>query len=177
MITYIQGNQFDSAAQVITNTVNCVGVMGKGIALDFKKRFPAMFNDYQARCKSLQVKPGTPYLWEDDRTQILNFPTKRHWNEPSHLEDIDAGLAYLARNHDALGIRSLALPALGCGNGGLEWSTVKSLIEKHLGPIEALDVFVYEPRIAAAMPNSLDEAKRTSDSLSDGMAAQQALPF
>ena len=96
MITYVSGNLFDSPAQVICNTVNCVGVMGRGIAREFKVRYPAMFSDYVKRCQRGEVRPGVPYLWEDDSVQILNFPTKRHWRNDSLLADIDDGLRYLA---------------------------------------------------------------------------------
>ena len=144
MVVYKTGDIFDSPAQVITNTVNCVGVMGKGLAREFKKKFPAMYNDYKTKCHAGKVVPGRPYLWEDDRVQILNFPTKRHWRQGSFLSDVEEGLKYLAETYAKMGITSLALPPLGCGNGGLDWSEVKNLINKYLGPIEVLDVYVYE---------------------------------
>lgn len=117
MITFVKGNLFHSAAQVLTNTVNCVGVMGKGVALEFKNRYPVMFEDYRLRCKRGEVRPGGLYLWEDDHVQILNFPTKRDWREDSRIEDIEQGLQYLSTHYQDLGIQSLAMPALGCGNG------------------------------------------------------------
>jgi O-acetyl-ADP-ribose deacetylase (regulator of RNase III) len=148
MVTFVKGNIFNSSAQVITNTVNCVGVMGKGIALEFKTRYPEMFLDYKKKCEKREVKPGIPYIWEDEKTQILNFPTKRHWQNQSLIEDIEKGLKYLAENYIQLGIDSLALPPLGCGNGGLEWNQVKPLIEKYLAPIPDFEVYVYEPQSA-----------------------------
>jgi O-acetyl-ADP-ribose deacetylase (regulator of RNase III) len=178
MITYLEGNLFESSAQVITNTVNCVGVMGKGVALEFKNRYPAMFSDYQARCQSGKLQPGVPYLWENDRVQVLNFPTKRDWRNPSRLEDIADGLRYLANHYDELGIQSIAMPALGCGNGGLNWATVKSLIETHLGALSDLDVYVYEPKAAAVKPSPASGSKTGSGNISDeGMAAQGSLPL
>ena len=138
MITYKTGDIFQSNAQVITNTINCVGVMGKGLALAYKKKYPAMFSDYKARCDKGEVNPGQPYLWEDDKTQILNFPTKRHWKQDSLLSDVEEGLKYLAENYTQMGISSLALPPLGCGLGGLNWSDVKNLINKHLGRLKTL---------------------------------------
>lgn len=144
MIIYKIGNIFNSNAQVITNTVNCVGVMGKGIALQFKNRYPEMFLDYKKKCDSKEVKLGLPYLWTSEQTQILNFPTKGHWKENSKLQDIEAGLKYLAENYESLGIDSIALPPLGCGNGGLNWIEVKELINKYLGQLDLLDVYVYE---------------------------------
>jgi len=150
MVTFVKGNIFDSPAQVLGNTVNTTGVMGKGIALDFKQRFPAMFEDYVKRCKQGNVQLGKPYVWEDDRVQILNFPTKSHWKSRSQLKDIETGLQYLVAHYDDWGIASMALPPLGCGNGGLRWEDVRSLIEKYLGAIPDLEVFVYEPKQAAS---------------------------
>jgi O-acetyl-ADP-ribose deacetylase (regulator of RNase III) len=143
MITYIENNIFSSPAQVLTNTVNCVGVMGKGLALEFKNRHPAMFGDYKRRCDRGEVRPGFPYLWEDDRVQVLNFPTKRHWRDDSRLEDIEAGLQYLAAHYKDMGVYTLALPQLGCGNGGLQWSEVHPLVDKYLASLPDLEVFVY----------------------------------
>ena len=144
MIIYKQGNIFNSNAQVITNPVNCVGVMGKGLALEFKKRFPEMFLDYKNKCTHNEVKVDQPYLWENNQIQILNFATKKHWKDSSNLQDIKSGLRYIAKNYDEMGISSIALPPLGCGRGGLNWNDVKALINEVLGPIHDLDVFVYE---------------------------------
>jgi O-acetyl-ADP-ribose deacetylase (regulator of RNase III) len=145
MIIYKTGNIFNSSAQVITNTVNCVGVMGKGLALAYKKKYPEMFNDYKVKCSEGLVNPGHPYLWENEEVQILNFPTKRHWKQASLVSDVEEGLMYLASNYSQMGISSVALPPLGCGLGGLIWADVKNLINKYLGSIEDLDVYVYEP--------------------------------
>ncbi|NBX18746.1 MAG: hypothetical protein EBR09_15440 [Proteobacteria bacterium] len=150
MITYVQGNLFDSPAQVLTNAVNCVGVMGKGIALEFKKRFPVMCDEYVAKCGAGQMRIGQPWLWEDDEVQILNFPTKRHWRTPSSVADIEAGLQWLAANYGELGIYTIAMPALGCGQGGLAWKDVKALMDKHLGSLPDLEVFVYPDRAGAS---------------------------
>lgn len=177
MITYIEENIFNSPAQVITNTVNCVGIMGKGLALEFKNRYPAMFNDYKKRCDKGEVRPGIPYLWEDDHVQVLNFPTKRHWKDNSRLDDIEEGLKYLAQNYQSMGIFTLALPQLGCGNGGLEWSDVRALIDRHLANIPDLEVFVY---VASAAKSKLDDnkaARQKSDIGSDDVAAQSQLPL
>lgn len=150
MVTFVKGDMFKSPAQVLTNTVNCVGVMGAGVALEFKNRYPMMFEDYKAKCDRSEVKPGQPYLWEDDSTQILNFPTKRDWRNDSVFQDIEDGLKHLANSYADMGIQSIAMPALGCGLGGLDWSDVRPLIEKHLGPLPDLDVYVYEPQAAAS---------------------------
>ena len=163
MVTFIKGNLLDSPAQVITNTVNTVGVMGKGIALEFKKRFPAMFDDYRTRCEQKKVSIGKPYLWENESVQILNFPTKRDWRNPSELKDIEDGLRFLASSYQEMGIATLALPALGCGCGGLEWQDVRALIEKHLAPIPDLEVFVYEPLDAVGQKRNTDDEETSRD--------------
>lgn len=171
MTRYLTGDIFSSPAQVLTNTVNCVGVMGAGLALEFKKRFPRLNADYESRCRQGEVIPGRPYLYEDDTIQVLNFPTKRHWQESSRLEDIEEGLKYLAANHAAMGIFYLALPPLGCGLGGLKWADVKGLVEKHLGGLADLEVLVYEP--SAAQLKTPDEDDQKSPSRTDsGIAAQ-----
>jgi O-acetyl-ADP-ribose deacetylase (regulator of RNase III) len=156
VVTFVRGDIFSSPAQVLTNAVNCVGVMGKGIALEFKNRFPQMFDDYKTKCNLGQVKPGQPYLWEDDSAQVLNFPTKRDWRDGSLLQDVEDGLKYLADSYGQLGIQSLAMPPLGCGLGGLKWSDVQPLIVKHLGAIPDLDVYVYEPQGMGASRGDAD---------------------
>ncbi|CAN5640330.1 hypothetical protein BH23CHL2_BH23CHL2_18790 [soil metagenome] len=141
------GNLFASTAQTITNTVNCRGVMGKGIALEFKKRYPGMFEDYKVRCDRGEVQPGHPYVYAvhtdpqlrltPDRsphgpTLILNFPTKDSWRRPSKIEWIEQGLRNLRDCYHEWGIESIAMPPLGCGNGGLEWHEVGPLMYRHL---------------------------------------------
>jgi O-acetyl-ADP-ribose deacetylase (regulator of RNase III)/uncharacterized protein YwgA len=145
MIRALIGDLFESQAKTLVNTVNCVGVMGKGVAEKFKQRFPAMFEDYKARCDRKSVRLGEPYLYRDSSgVEIVNFPTKDHWRSPSRLMDIERGLDYLAAHAAAWKIASLALPPLGCGNGGLEWSEVGPLIycKLHRLPI---DIEVYAP--------------------------------
>jgi O-acetyl-ADP-ribose deacetylase (regulator of RNase III) len=173
MVTFVRGDIFKSPAQVLVNSVNCVGVMGKGIALEFKKRYPQMYNDYKARCDKGQVRPGEPYLWEDDSVQILNFPTKRHWRENSVLQDIEDGLKCLSKSYECLGIQSIAMPPLGCGLGGLSWSDVQPMIVKYLGAIPDLDVYVYEPQQVGAI--KMDQNNAGSDSKDDAekISAQQ----
>jgi len=174
MIIYKTGDIFKSSAQVITNTVNCVGVMGKGLALAFKKQLPEMFQDYKAKCEKGEVNPGQPYIWENDRVQILNFPTKRHWKQNSLISDIEAGLEYLAKNYAEMGISSLALPPLGCGHGGLNWPDVKNLINKHLGPIEDLDVYVYEKTSPKSLSEENDPKGFLKPGKDDELVAQQS---
>ena len=175
MITFIKGDIFKSPAQVITNTVNCVGVMGAGLALQFKNRYPELFIDYKSRCDRNAVQPGVPYLFENEKVQILNFPTKRHWKENSRLEDIEAGLKYLAKNYNEMGIGSLALPPLGCGLGGLNWLDVKALMVENLSDLIDLEVFVYEASDAKTTTITNSKDGSNSPINSDGLAAQASL--
>jgi O-acetyl-ADP-ribose deacetylase (regulator of RNase III) len=145
MFRALIGDLFESRAQTLVNTVNCIGIMGKGVALDFKKRFPANFADYAVRCDRKQVRPGEPYLFADPSGRlIVNFPTKNHWRSPARIDDIKAGLDVLAARWQEWGVKSLALPPLGCGNGGLEWSEVGPLIYRKLHVLP-IDVEVYAP--------------------------------
>lgn len=135
-----KGDLFQSGMQTLVNPINCggdkgEGVMGAGLAKIFKDKFPDMFADYKKRCKKKAVKLGEPYLWKSS-PDILNFPTKYHWRNPSSLSDIKEGLDFLAANAERWGIRSLAIPALGCGLGGLQWKEVLPLIEATLGPLQ-----------------------------------------
>lgn len=141
MIRVLIGDILQSKVHAIVNTVNCIGFMGKGIAAEFKKKFPEMFNDYKKRCDAKQVNPGEPYIYQDKSgTVIINFPTKDHWRSPSRLEDIVRGLDFLLTHIDSWNVKSLAVPPLGCGNGGLEWAVVGPIIyqklEKLLIPVE-----------------------------------------
>lgn len=142
MISYLKGDLLSSPAQVLVNTVNTVGVMGKGIALQFKNKYPAMFSDYQNVCQKNLLDVGKLYLWKSQKKWILMFPTKKHWRNPSKLEYIESGLKKLADNYERLGIESIAFPKLGCGNGGLNWSDVKPLMEKYLKPLP-ISVYIY----------------------------------
>jgi O-acetyl-ADP-ribose deacetylase (regulator of RNase III)/uncharacterized protein YwgA len=139
------GDVLASRAQTLVNPVNCVGVMGKGVALEFKKRFPAMFQDYVRLCERKEVRLGEPYLYRDlTGVQIVNFPTKGHWRSASRLEDIERGLDHLAAHVDGWDITSLAVPPLGCGNGGLAWADVGPLIYRKLKSLP-IDVEIYAP--------------------------------
>jgi len=136
---------FKSKAQTLVNTINCVGVMGKGVALEFKKRFPAMFRDYEARCNRKEVKLGKPYLYKGLALPwILNFPTKDHWRSVSHLKDIIRGLEYLLTHYREWGISSLAVPPLGCGQGQLEWKVVGPTLYRYLSKLD-IPVELYAP--------------------------------
>ncbi|MBI3609804.1 MAG: macro domain-containing protein [Nitrospirae bacterium] len=133
MVKVLIGDLFQSEAQTLVNTVNCIGVMGKGIALQFKERFPDMYEDYVRRCKAGEVKLGQPYLYRSLMPPwVLNFPTKDHWRSVARLQDIVRGLEYLERYYVEWGIASLAVPPLGCGEGQLEWRVVGSTLYRHL---------------------------------------------
>jgi O-acetyl-ADP-ribose deacetylase (regulator of RNase III) len=129
MIIETAGNLLHDDAQALVNTVNTVGVMGKGLALQFKRAFPENFTTYARACRDGRVRPGHILaVPAGDGRWILNFPTKRHWRQPSRLEDIADGLDDLVRVIEELGLRSIAVPPLGCGNGRLPWTTVRPLI-------------------------------------------------
>jgi len=149
MIEYKSGDILKEDAEALTNTVNCVGVMGRGIALQFKNAFPHNFKAYAEACKRNEVQPGRPFVYETgtltNPRYIINFPTKRHWRGKSRIEDIDAGLQALARIIRQYSIRSIAIPPLGSGLGGLDWAEVKPRIEAALQHIPDVDIVIYEP--------------------------------
>lgn len=139
------GNIFESKCSAIVNTVNCVGVMGKGIALEFKKRYPEMFIDYVQKCKSGKVHTGTPYVFDNgDGMTIINFPTKDHWRSPSRLSFVVEGLDWFVENYEKYGITSVAFPPLGCGNGGLTWEVVGPIMYQKLRGLP-IEVEIYAP--------------------------------
>jgi O-acetyl-ADP-ribose deacetylase (regulator of RNase III)/uncharacterized protein YwgA len=145
MVKVLIGDMFDSGAQTLVNTVNCVGVMGKGIALEFKRRFPEAFKDYEARCHRREVKLGRPYLYKSVVPPwILQFPTKHHWRMVARLDDIIRGLEYLLENYSRWGIESLAVPPLGCGQGQLEWRIVGPTLYRYLNKM-GIPVELYAP--------------------------------
>ena len=150
MIRFTTGDILAEDAEALVNTVNCVGVMGRGIALQFKKAFPKNFRAYAAACRRGEVQPGRMFVFETgaltNPRYIVNFPTKRHWRGNSRIKDIDAGLENLATVIREYDIRSIAVPPLGAGLGGLEWSDVRPRIEKALQDFSDLDVVVFEPK-------------------------------
>ncbi|HWW61944.1 MAG TPA: macro domain-containing protein [Thermoanaerobaculia bacterium] len=142
MLTFVRGNLFESPAKVLVNTVNTVGVMGKGIALTFKQTYPDMFRRYQSLCERNELEVGKLWLYKTDHKWILNFPTKRHWRNPSRLEYIEAGLAKFVETYADHGITSVAFPELGCGNGELAWETVRPLMARYLRRLP-INVYIY----------------------------------
>jgi O-acetyl-ADP-ribose deacetylase (regulator of RNase III) len=154
MINLVTGNLFDSDAEALVNTVNCVGVMGRGIALQFKGRYPDNFKAYELACRQKKVIPGKMFIFEMDKIvnprYIINFPTKRHWRGASRIEDIEAGLVDLAEVIVKRRIASIALPPLGSGLGGLEWGIIRDRIEDALKSLTDVNIEVYTPSEAAA---------------------------
>ena len=150
MVRETTGDIFESGAAALVNPVNCVGVMGKGLALEFKKRFPRNFECYNDACAVGMLRPGKVHVvpaWSEAHPHyIINFPTKRHWRDRSRIEDIEAGLADLVRVIDEYAIDSVAVPALGCGLGGLVWSEVRQRILDAATLIPEVEVIVYAAR-------------------------------
>lgn len=155
MIHSLQGDILRANAQALVNTVNCVGFMGRGVALQFKRAFPENFRVYERACKHHEVEPGRMLVHATGQLTgpkyIVNFPTKRHWRGKSRIEDIDAGLVALVAEVQRLGIRSIAIPPLGCGLGGLDWSDVRPRIEGAFAPLPDVEVLIYEPAGAPQM--------------------------
>lgn len=142
MITYIKGDLLNSPAKILVNTINTVGVMGKGVALEFKKRYPEMYYRYKELCEENRLDVGDLFLWRKEKKWVLLFPTKKHWRNPSKMEYIEMGLQKFVANWDKLGADSIAFPRLGCGNGGLDWNDVQPLMEKYLKNIP-LQIYIY----------------------------------
>ena len=141
-ITTKHGSIFDSRAQVLVCPVNCVGVMGKGLALEFKRRFPEDAHRYGELCRGNALKPGSVACWDG---RVAMFATKDHWRNPSKIEWIDTGLGIINELIEVLELPSIAIPQLGCGCGGLDWADVEPLYEKHLGGLDCdVEVWIYE---------------------------------
>ena len=149
MIKFLKGNLLEAPVEAVVNTVNTVGVMGKGIALMFKEAFPDNFRAYEAACKRKEVRIGHMFVTERTAFEgprwIINFPTKKNWRQPSRIEWIAEGLLDLRKVIAEKEIKSVALPPLGCGNGGLDWSAVKAVIERSLAEIDGVSISVFEP--------------------------------
>ncbi len=174
MVKALIGDLFESEAQTIVNTVNCVGVMGKGVALGFRTRFSDMYYDYVARCNAGKVRLGEPYLYRRlIPPWILNFPTKEHWRSVARLQDIVRGLRYLKEHYKEWGITSLAVPPLGCGEGQLEWRVVGPTLYRHLSELE-IPVELYAPY---GTPQAEMESTFLSEPASLAVASAGAGPF
>lgn len=149
MVEITRGNLLGADAEALVNSVNCAGYMGKGIALQFKKAFPMNFAEYQKACRAGRVQPGRMLVFRTgsmlNPRYIINFPTKRHWRGKSRYEDIEAGLRSLVLEVKKHGIRSIAVPPLGCGLGGLEWKRVRTMIEAAFARVPDVRVLLFEP--------------------------------
>ena len=148
MIKNKTGNLFDEDAEALVNSVNCVGVMGRGIALEFKKRFPENFKAYAKACERNEVQPGRMFVHATGQFSpryIINFPTKRHWKAMSRMEDIETGLDALVQEIQRRDIRSVAIPSLGSGLGELRWEDVRPRIEAALSGLDDVEVTLFEP--------------------------------
>ena len=159
-----QGNLLEADVEALVNTVNCVGIMGKGIALQFKKAFPENYEAYRKACKAEEVRPGRMFIFRTGRLHnpkfIVNFPTKRHWKGKSRIEDIESGLRALVTDVRELQIRSIAVPPLGCGFGGLAWDEVRPLIAAAFATIPDVHVLLFEPKGAPKPSQQPDRTAR-----------------
>lgn len=173
MIEYKTGDLLKENVEALINTVNCVGVMGRGIALQFKKTFPGNFKAYAEACANNLVQPGSMFVYETGTLTnprfIINFPTKRHWREKSRIEDIDSGLVALQKTIQRHNIRSIAVPPLGSGLGGLSWPEVKERVESSLGPLHDVRIIIFEP--AGSPPSRTMEPAKNVPSMTAGRAA------
>ncbi len=163
MIKLTQGDILKAQTEALVNTVNCVGIMGRGIALQFRKAFPENFKAYKQVCDRKQLHPGEVFVYDLGRLEpprlVINFPTKRHWKGKSKLEDIQAGLEALVREIRVRGIRSVAIPPLGCGLGGLNWDVVRPMIEEAFASLPEVYVEVHEPKGAPEAQAMVDHTK------------------
>jgi O-acetyl-ADP-ribose deacetylase (regulator of RNase III) len=177
VIRYAKGDILEAHTEALVNTVNSVGVMGRGIALQFKRAFPGNFKAYEAACKRGDVQPGRMFVYETGELSprfIVNFPTKVHWRGKSRLEYIESGLEALVEEIEQRNIRSIAIPPLGSGLGGLDWAEVRPLIDRAMSSIPDVDVVVYEPAGAPATGRTKKDAERPPQ-MTAGRAALVAL--
>ncbi len=157
MIKFVTGNMFNNSYDMRVNTVNCVGVMGAGVALAFKKMYPPMFAAYQRECWAGRMEIGKMFVWKSlIGEEVVNFPTKRHWRGSSEYLYIESGLRALRSHLATRGKISVALPALGCGHGGLNWRLVSEMIKRELSGLEA-EIHVFSPGDSLAIGKSVSE--------------------
>lgn len=154
MLIYRRTSLLESPAQTLVNTVNCVGIMGKGLAQAFKEREPSMFAAYKKICEQGLLEPGKLWLWRGADSWTLNFPTKQHWRNPSKIEWVEAGLQKFVSAYESQGIKEASFPRLGCGNGGLEWDEVRPLMEHYLSPLP-IPIFIHDYSVEIGLPEHL----------------------
>jgi O-acetyl-ADP-ribose deacetylase (regulator of RNase III) len=175
MLEFATGDILRTNAEALVNTVNCVGIMGRGVALQFKKAFPENFKAYRAACSRSAVQPGRMFVFEtgyvDNPRYIINFPTKRHWKGKSRMEDIEAGLKALVEVIREKKIRSVALPPLGSGLGGLHWPSVRKRIEDAMQALPDVAITVFEPREGTSAGESSEGQAAESPKMTPGRAA------
>lgn len=163
MITFLESSVFESPAQTLVNTVNTVGVMGKGIAKEFKTRYPAMFREYRKLCDDRTLTIGRLHLWRSDSRWVLNFPTKTTWKLPSEIEYIELGLRKFVETYKELGITSISFPPLGCGNGNLDWNDVRPVMESYLCKV-SIPVYIHDIQVPADyVPEHKEHARVPED--------------
>ena len=173
MLIYRRTSLLESTAQTLVNTVNCVGVMGKGIAKEFKEREPSMFSAYKRICERKELSPGKLWLWKGTNSWTLNFPTKIHWRNPSKIEWIEAGLEKFAANYRKLGIEEISFPRLGCGNGGLDWDEVRPVMEAHLSRLP-IKIYIHDFTRDIGLPEHMEQIAST---LKKEMADESSFEF
>jgi O-acetyl-ADP-ribose deacetylase (regulator of RNase III) len=155
MLIYRRTSLLESSAQTLVNTVNCVGVMGKGLAHAFKEREPQMYAAYKRICDQHLLVPGKLWLWRGSPSWVLNFPTKQHWRQPSKLEWVEAGLDKFVSAYESQGITEISFPKLGCGNGNLEWEEVRPVMERYLGKLP-IKVYIHDYTRDVGLPEHLE---------------------
>jgi O-acetyl-ADP-ribose deacetylase (regulator of RNase III) len=159
MLIYHRTNLLHSNAQTLVNTVNCVGIMGKGIAAEFKQRYPDMFRAYKRICDAGELEIGKLWLWQGPDRWVLNFPTKKHWRYPSKVEWVEAGLEKFVAEYSRRGITDVSFPRLGCGNGGLKWEDVRPVMERYLGGLP-INVYIHDFTVNIGLPEHLEDVAR-----------------
>ena len=168
MLIYRRTSILESPAQTLVNTVNCVGVMGKGLAQEFKEREPDMFKAYKNICDQKKLSPGKLWLWRGKGSWILNFPTKVHWRNSSKIEWIEQGLEKFVAAYEAQGITDVSFPRLGCGNGNLDWEDVRPVMEHYLSKVD-IPVYIHDYAVDVGLPEHLEEiADALKNSQSEG---------
>lgn len=160
MITFRRTSLLDSPAQTLVNTVNCVGVMGKGLAKAFRDREPEMFKRYKSVCDEKLLEPGKLWLWRGTKSWVLNFPTKIHWRNPSKIEWVEAGLEKFVGAYKEQEIREVSFPRLGCGNGGLAWQDVRPLMEDYLSRVD-IPVYIHDFQKNIGIPEHLESVSKS----------------
>ncbi len=160
MLIYRRTSLLESPAQTLLNTVNCVGVMGKGLAHAFKEREPKMFQAYKRICDQKALEPGKLWLWRGNNGWVLNFPTKIHWRNPSKLEWIEQGLEKFVEAYAAQGISEISFPRLGCGNGNLDWEQVRPVMEHYLSKVD-VPVYFHDHTVDVGLPELMDPVAET----------------